>query len=87
MCKPHVIWNVCLCVVVCGGVWLYVVLLVASVLALMRWLLCGGDGLKKKKTKSVILKISCKRIYFYHIFALIQLKTALHCCHYSFNTV
>ena len=54
---------VCLCLVVFGCVWLcehvllcvvFVVLLVASVLASMRWLLCGGDG--SKKTKSVIPK-------------------------------
>ena len=32
----------------------FVVLLVASVLASMRWLLCGGDGSKKTKTTSVI---------------------------------
>ena len=33
----------------------FVVLLVASVLASMRWLLCGGDGSKKReKTISVI---------------------------------
>ena len=32
--------------VVCG---VFVVLLVASVLASMRWLLCGGDGSKKSK--------------------------------------
>ena len=34
----------------------FVVLLVASVLASMRWLLCGGDGSKRKNTKSVILQ-------------------------------
>ena len=33
----------CLFVLVC------VVLLVASVLASVRWLLCGGDGSKKEK--------------------------------------
>ena len=33
-----------------------VVLPVASVLASMRWLLCGGDGSKKEKTTSVISK-------------------------------
>ena len=32
----------------------FVVLLVASVLASMRWLLCGGDGSKKTKTTSAI---------------------------------
>ena len=32
----------------------FVVLLVVSVLASMRWLLCGGDGSKKTKTRSVI---------------------------------
>ena len=34
----------------------FVVLMVASVLASMRWLLCGDDGSKKTKTKSVIPK-------------------------------
>ena len=34
----------------------FVVLLVASVLASMRWLFRGGDGSKKTKTKSVIPK-------------------------------
>ena len=32
----------------------FVVLLVASMFASMGWLLCGGDGSKKKKTKSVM---------------------------------
>ena len=34
----------------------FVALLVASVLASMRQLLCGGDGSKKEKTRSVIPK-------------------------------
>ena len=45
----------------------FVVLLVASVLPSMRWLLCGGDGSKKekKKTTSVISKkkMSRERMY------------------------
>ena len=35
-------WYVLVCVV-------FVVLLVASVLASMRWLLCGGDGSEEKR--------------------------------------
>ena len=51
-------WVLCSCLFVFGGVSMcehalfcvvFVVLLVASVLALMRWLLCGGDGSKKKR--------------------------------------
>ena len=34
----------------------FVVLLVASVLASMRWLLCGGDGSKRKKTSVITNK-------------------------------
>ena len=44
--------SMCECVV-------FVALLVASVLASVRWLLCGGDGSKKmpkKNTTSVISK-------------------------------
>ena len=44
--------SMCLYVLVCvSGVSVcvvFVVLLVASVLASMRWLLCGGDGSKEK---------------------------------------
>ena len=39
----------------------FVVLLVSSVLASMRWQLCGGDG--SKKTKSVIAEKSCEGIF------------------------
>ena len=46
----------CLCVV-------FVVLLVASVLASMRWLSCGGDGSKKKNETSNYRKISRKGIF------------------------
>ena len=52
---------------VCGSHWQYgvvcvvfVVLLVASVLASMHWLLCGGDS-SKEKTTSVISKKSVPR--------------------------
>ena len=66
--KPRAAWNKvglylrwkwvlcwwCQFVLVCV---VFVVLLVASVFASMRWLSCGGDGSKKKnKTKSVISK-------------------------------
>ena len=55
----------CLVVLVCGSMWLCVVvcvvLLVASVLASMRWLLCGGDGSKKKSV--IPKKMSRERKY------------------------
>ena len=41
------VW-LCLYVSVCV---VFVVLLVASVLASVRWLLCGGDGSKNEKKK------------------------------------
>ena len=40
--------SVCQYVSVCV---VFVVLLVASVLASMRWLLCGGDGSKKEENE------------------------------------
>ena len=55
-------WVMCLClyVSVCVCMCQYVLsslcLLVASVLPSIRWLLCGRDGSKKNKTKSVITK-------------------------------
>ena len=52
------VW-LCLVVLVCV---VFVVLLVASVLASMRWLLCGGDG-SEEKTTSVILKKCPVRIF------------------------
>ena len=42
----------------------FVVLLVASVLASMRWLLRGGDGSKKKKTKSAFTEKSREDFFF-----------------------
>ena len=55
-------------------------LLVASVLASMRWLLCGGDSSKKKKkTTSVISKkVSRERIYHHHGFLLIRRNLKPH---------
>ena len=41
--------SMCQCVLVCV---VFLVLLVASVLASVRWLLCGGDGSKKEKRKN-----------------------------------
>ena len=40
----------------------FVVLLVVSVLASISWLLCGDDGSKKTKTRSVITENSRERI-------------------------
>ena len=53
-----VVFSMCLYVLVCV---VFVVLLVASVLASMCWLLCGGT-VQKKKTRSVTAKKS-DRIY------------------------
>ena len=49
-------WVVLICVV-------FVVLLVASVLASMRWLLCGGDVSEEKTTSVISKKMSRERIY------------------------
>ena len=58
----------------CQYVLVCVVLLVASVLASVRWLLCGGDGSKKmKKTTSVISK-KCPAREFIPITVLINSK-------------
>ena len=54
----------CLCLVVFGCV-IFVELLVASVLASMRWLLCGDDS-TKTRTKSVIPKKNNPRENFFH---------------------
>ena len=43
----------CLVVLVCV---VFVVLLVAPVLASMRWLLCGGDGSEEKATSVISRK-------------------------------
>ena len=50
------VW-LCLVVLVCV---VFVVLLVASVLASMRWLLCGGDGSEEKRLqkKSLVKNFS-----------------------------
>ena len=50
------VW-LCLVVFVCV---VFVVLLVASVLASLRWLLCGGDG-AEERTTSVISKKNVPR--------------------------
>ena len=63
---------VLVCVSMCQYVLLcvvFVVLLVASVLASMRWLLCGGDGSKKKKTRSVIAKKCLAREFIHYGFS------------------
>ena len=51
----------------------FVVLLAASALASMRWLLCGGDDSTKTKTKSVITK-KIHREDFFTITVLIHSK-------------
>ena len=61
--------SMCKYVLVCV---VFVVLLVASVLASMRWLLCGGDGSKEKKTLSVITEKYPAREFFHHSFKLIR---------------
>ena len=55
-----VVFGGCLVVLVCV---VFVVLLVASVLASMRWLLCGGDG-SQEKTTSVISKKMSREGFF-----------------------
>ena len=64
--------GMCQCVSVCV---VFVVLLVASVLASMRWLLCGGDG--SKKTTSVITEKYPARDFFHYGFKLIRKKKPL----------
>ena len=69
------------CVVVCV---VFVVLLVASVLASMRWLLCG-DGSKKDVCNFKKKKLSRERIYpryGFHQFG--KTHTALNYSHYRF---
>ena len=67
LCKPRATWNevglyLCWKWVMCLFVLVCVLLLVASVLASVRWLLCGGDG-SKEKTKSVIQKVPRENLY------------------------
>ena len=56
--------SICQYVLVCV---VFVVLLVASVLASMRWLLCGGDGSKKNDIYNYRKK-SSERIYLHYGF-------------------
>ena len=58
---------VCLCehVLVCV---VFVVLLVASVLASMRWLLCGGDGKKREKNDICNFRKNVPRAHFCNYF-------------------
>ena len=79
----------CLVVFGCVGMWVVVcsvVLPVASVLASMRCLLCGGDGSKKKtKTTSVIfLKKKCPAREFIPITVLINSKSFKTASNYEF---
>ena len=58
--------GMCQYVQVCVGV-CYFVLLVASVLASMRWQLFGGDGFKKRKNEICnSKKISRETIYLHY---------------------
>ena len=50
----------------------FVALLVVSVLASMRWLLCGGDGSEKTKTTSVITKNIPRENFSMKVFLLIR---------------
>ena len=69
--------SVCLYVLVC-------VVFVASVLASMRWLLCGGDRSKKTKTTSVITEKYPARELFHYSLKLIRKNiTASNYTHYS----
>ena len=63
------------------------VLLVASVLVSMRWLLCGGDSSKKKKNNDVCnFKTKCPAREFIPITDLINSKNdkicTTHVCNY-----
>ena len=65
-----------------------VVLLVASVLASVRWLLCGGDGSKNEKTDvcNFFKKVSRERIYPHYGFNSFEnFKTALNYEYYGLN--
>ena len=59
-------------------------LLVASVLASMRWLLCGGDSSKKEKTTSVISK-KCPAREFISITVFINSKKLKTAPNYEFH--
>ena len=72
------------CVSMCQYVLSSLCLLVASVLASMRWLLCGGDGSKKTITTSVITKKNPAKEFFHYGF---KLKTASNYSHYSFELI
>ena len=78
---------VCMCqyVFVCGCCWLCVVvgcvlLLVASVLASMRWLLCGGDGSKQKEKNDICnyRKMSRERSSFHYSLKINSKKVKPH---------
>ena len=62
--KGDVFMFVCvwLCVVVLSCV-VFVVLLFASVLVSMRWLLCGSDGSEEKTASVISKKMSREGIY------------------------
>ena len=82
------VWR-CLVVLVCVSMWQYVVvcvvvvvLLVASVLASMRWLLCGGDETKKNEICNS-KKYPAREFYLHYGFYLINSKkNALTYSHY-----
>ena len=65
--------SMCQYVVVCV---VFVVLLVASMLPSMRWLLCGGDGSKKKDICNY-RKMSRERIFHYGFKLIRKITTAL----------
>ena len=70
-----------------GSMWWSVLCSLCCWLPSMRWLLCGDDGSKKTKTKSVISK-KCPAREFIPIAVLINsknFKAALNYEFYSFN--
>ena len=70
--------SMCLCVV-------FVVLLVASVLASMRWLLCGGDVSKEKTKPQITGKYPVREFFPITVLYLFEkIKSALIYSHYSF---
>ena len=54
--------------------------------ASMRWLLCGGDGSKKKKRRLNFFYKSPTREFIHITVLIIRKKTALNYSHYRFNS-
>ena len=78
-----VVFTMCQYVLLCV---VFVVLLVASVLASMRWLLCGGDGSKKKDQNEICnFNKKCPAREVMSVTVFIFSKNALNFDFYRFN--